>query len=78
MRAATKTMIKLLGGAYGKARRFFIMKRATRRVISTSFFKRHTFVDDIDDIDTVEQILNEAIWNHIKFSPLQLLVKLFC
>ena len=70
MRAATKTMIKLLGGAYGKARRFFIMKRATRRVISTSFFKRHTFVDDIDDIDTVEQILNETIWNQNAILPL--------
>ena len=76
MRAAAKTMVKLLGGANGKARQFFIMKRATRRIIGTCFFKRHTFVDNINNINTVKQILNEAIWNQNGFFTLQLKVKI--
>ena len=63
MRAAAKTMVKLLSGAYGKTGGFFIMKRATGRIISASFFKRNRFVYHIDNIDAIEQILNEAFWN---------------
>ena len=76
MCATTKTMVKLLSGTYCKAGGFFIVKRATGGIISTSFFKRHTFVDNINNINTVKQILNEAIWNQNGFFTLQLQVKI--
>lgn len=53
MRATTKAVIKLFSGADGKTGRFFVVKGATSGVIRTRFFKRHTFIHHIDDIDTI-------------------------
>jgi len=60
MRTTSKTMIKLLGGADGKAGRFFVMKRATGGIVSARFFERYAFIDDINDINAIEQLLNKA------------------
>ena len=38
MRAAAKAMVELLARADGKARGFFIMKRAAGRVVGPGFF----------------------------------------
>lgn len=54
MRTTPKTMIKLLGGAYGKTWGFFIMEWTAGGVIGTSFFKRHTFINHINDIDAIK------------------------
>lgn len=54
MRAAAKTMIKLLGGADGKTGGFFVMERTAGRVVSARFFQWHAFVNDIDDVNTIE------------------------
>ncbi len=54
MCAATKTMVKLLGGADGKAGGFFIMKRTAGRIIGAGFFKRHAFINDVDNVNAVE------------------------
>lgn len=54
MRAAAKTMIKLLGGADSKTGRFFIMERATSRVIRTRFFQRDGFINHINHVYAIE------------------------
>ena len=64
MRAAAKAVINLLSGTDGKARRFFIMKRATCRIIRASFFQRNTFIYHVDDINTVQKFLDKRFWNH--------------
>ena len=63
MRTAAKTMVELLGGTYRKARGFFIMKWAAGRIVRPCFFKRYSFIHDIDDVDAIEQLLDEAFWN---------------
>lgn len=63
MRTAAKTMIKLLSGANSKAWRFFVMKRATGRVVGARFFKRDTFVYHIDDINAIQQFLYKTFRN---------------
>ena len=59
MRTTPKTVIKLLGGAYGERRSFFTVKRAARGVICSGFLERQSPLNDIDDIYPVKQILNE-------------------
>jgi len=54
MRTAAKTMVKLFGRAYGKTRRFFIMKRAAGLIIGARFFKRNRFVYDVDNINAIK------------------------
>jgi hypothetical protein len=63
MRSAAKAMIKLLGRADGKARGFFIMERAAGRIIGAGFFKRHTSIHHIDNINAVQEFLNKAFWD---------------
>ena len=54
MCAAAKTMIKLFGRAYSKTGGFFIMKRTAGGVIRTRFFKRHAFIDHINNVNAIE------------------------
>jgi hypothetical protein len=63
MRTTTKTMIKLLGRANRKAGRFLIVERAAGRVIRTRFFKWHAFINHINNVNAIKQILNKTIWN---------------
>ena len=51
---AAKTMVELFGWADGKTRGFFIVKRATGRVVCTGLFKRDRFINHVHDIDAIE------------------------
>ena len=64
MGSATKTVIKLLGLANRKRGRFFAVKRTAGGVICASLFKGDVTLNHIDDIETIEQILNKTFWNH--------------
>src|SRR5688500_3812469 len=57
--AATKTVIKLLGGAHGERGRFFAVKWTTRAEICTSFLERHVTLDDVNNVNAVKQFLDE-------------------
>jgi len=63
MHPAAKAMIKLLGLTDGKGRGFFVMERATGDIIRTRFFKGHIALNQIHNIQTIQQILNETFWN---------------
>ena len=45
------------------------MERAAGHVIGTCFFQRDVTLDHIHDVEAVEQILNEAFWNHPGSAP---------
>jgi hypothetical protein len=64
MRTATKTVIKLLTGAHSKRGGFFVMKRATSRVIGTSLFKRNALINHVININAINEFLNKTLWNH--------------
>ena len=64
MRAATKTVVELFGGTDGKTRGFFIVKRAAGRIIGARFFKRDAFIYHVHNIDAVQKLLDELLWNH--------------
>jgi len=69
MNAAAETMIELLGLTDRKRRRFFVMEGATGHKIRACFFQRHIPLNHIHDVETVEQILNEAFWNQVNSAP---------
>ena len=54
MRAAAKTMVKLLGRANRKARRFFIMKGAQTHEVCATLLELDVFTHHIDNIDAGE------------------------
>lgn len=64
MRAATKTVVELFGGADGKTGGFFIVKWAAGRIIGARFFKRNAFIYHVHNIDAVQKLLNKLLWNH--------------
>jgi len=69
MHTATEAMVELLGLADRKRRGFFVVKGAAGHKIGTCLFKRHVPLDHIHDVEAVEQILNEAFWNHVNSAP---------
>jgi hypothetical protein len=40
------------------------MERTAGDVVCAGFLQRNIALDDIDNVETVEQILNETFWNH--------------
>jgi lipoprotein NlpI len=62
MRAAAKAMVKLFGGAHGKAWGFFVVEWTAGRIIGAGFFKRHAFVHDVNNVNAIEKLLNETFW----------------
>lgn len=64
MRAAPKTVIKLLGWTNRKAGRFFIMKWAQAHQICAAFFELHKFANHINNVDACQQILDKGLWYH--------------
>jgi len=70
MCAATEAMIELLALADRKRRRFFVMKGTAGHVIGASLFQRNVTLDHVHDVEAIEQILNEAFWNHPAPLPL--------
>lgn len=40
------------------------MERAQAHEVRAALLQLHIATDDIDDIDPVEQVLNERLWNH--------------
>ena len=61
MRTTAETMVKLFGRTYCKAGRFFIMERASSRVISTRLFEGYAFINHIDNLNAIEQLLNKTL-----------------
>ena len=64
MGSAAKTVIELLGGAYGEGGRLFGMKGAKTAVISTRFFKADVLTNDIGHINPLKQVVNKRRRNH--------------
>ena len=62
MCAAAKAMVKLLGGADGKTRGFFVMERTAGWKIRTSFFKWYAFVNHVHNVNAIKKLLYETFW----------------
>jgi hypothetical protein len=62
--AAAKTFVDLLGGGDGKGRTLFIMERAEAKVVGTTFFELDKTADDLNNIDSAEDLLNSLLRYH--------------
>ena len=57
-------MVKLLGRADLKRRRFFLVKWTAGHIVRSAFLQRNLLVDNIDNIDFGQKLVNEIRWNH--------------
>lgn len=60
MGAAPKAVIELFFVTYGEGGRLFIVKRAAGLVILAGFFQWYALIDQIDNVDSVQQVINEG------------------
>lgn len=65
MRTTAKAVVKLFRWANRKAWRLFVVKRATSRVIGPSFFKRHAFINHVDNVHAIKQVLDKAFRDQV-------------
>jgi hypothetical protein len=63
--ATPEAVVELLGRAHGERRRFLAVERAARLVVSARFFERDVPIDNVDDVDTGQQRLDEIVRNHV-------------
>jgi hypothetical protein len=68
VRTAAKAVIELFGRTDGEAGRFFVMKRAQAHVVGATLLQLHVASHHVDDVDAVQQILNEGLWDHSDYS----------
>src|SRR5450830_1709245 len=64
VRTTAEAVIELLGGADRETGRFFVVERTQAHQIGPAFFQLHVTLHHVDNIDTVEQVLNKRLWNH--------------
>ncbi len=64
MSAAAEAVIELLARTHRERGRFFAVKRATGTEIGAAFFERDMALDQIDNVDSIKQILLEGIRYH--------------
>ena len=64
MSSATEAMVKLLGRADRKRRRFFLVKRTAGHIVRSALLQRNLLVDNIDNIDFGQKLVNEIGWNN--------------
>ncbi|CQE28361.1 Uncharacterised protein [Salmonella enterica subsp. enterica serovar Typhimurium str. DT104] len=70
MRAASKAVIKLFFTVYGERRGFLIMEWTTRVIVLALFLEFYAHVDQIDDIGSRQQVINEYAWDSSSHMPL--------
>lgn len=71
MRAATETVIKLLGRTNRKTRRFFIMEGAQTHKVCAALLELDVLTHHIDNVDAGEQVLNKGLRYQKKSQPKQ-------
>ena len=59
---AAEAVVELFLRVYGKRGGFFLMERATGRVILPGFFKLHAPIHDINDVGSIENLIYECLW----------------
>jgi hypothetical protein len=69
MRAAAEAVIELFGLADGERRGFFVMEGTAGDEVGAGLFEREITLDHIHNVEAIEQILNEAFWNHSALVP---------
>jgi hypothetical protein len=62
--ATPKAMIELLGRTDSEGGGLLAVKRTTGLVVLPGLFQRHTPVDDVDDVDSGEQSVDEIARDH--------------
>ncbi len=66
--AAAEAVVELLGGADREAGGFFVVEWAQAHVIGAALFELDVFAYHVDDVDTVEEIGDEGLRDHVKRS----------
>ena len=61
-RAAPEAGIKLLVRAHREGGRFLVVERAAGLVVLAGFLERHPPINDLDDIQTLQQLVDEISW----------------
>ncbi len=69
VRAAAEAVIELLVGAHPEGRRFLAVERAAGLVFAAGFLQRHARADDLDDIGTRDDFVDERLWNAAGHGP---------
>ncbi|MNJ50172.1 hypothetical protein D3C77_454350 [compost metagenome] len=62
-RAAAKAVIELLVGADAEGRGFFFVERAAGSEVLAGLFQLHARTHHIDDVGTVEEVVDETLGN---------------
>ncbi len=63
--AAAEAVVELLGRADGEAGGLFVMEWAQAHVVGPALLELDIAADHVDDVDTVEQIGDECLRNHL-------------
>jgi hypothetical protein len=66
MRAAAEAVIELLGGTYGKGRRFLAVEGTKPQIVGAALLELHRAGDDLYDVYPIEQVLLEGVRYHEK------------
>ena len=69
MRATPKAVIKLFFTVYGERGGFFVMERSARVIIFALLFQLYPRVDEIDDVGSGEQVIDENAWDSSGHMP---------
>jgi hypothetical protein len=64
-----EAMVKLLFTVLGEGGGFFVMERTARMVILALIFQLYPRVDEIDDVGSGEQVIDENAWDSSGHMP---------
>ncbi len=69
VRAAAEAVVELLVGTYPKGRRFLVVEGTTGLEFTACFFQRYPGTDDLDDIGTGDDLVDERLGNAAGHKP---------
>ena len=63
MRAAAEAVVELFVGAHPERGRLLAVEGAASLVLASRFLERHARADQLDDIGTSDQVVDEGLWD---------------
>ncbi len=71
--ATAEAVVELFFTVYGERGGFFVMERTARMVVLALLFQLNPRVDQIDDIGSRQQVIDENAWDSSSHRPLKYL-----